>query len=193
MCHNRRVGSSLSNERKILLSEVSRQGSGEQSRWLGRKQRAITPEELVRQYGPAVRAICLANSRNVDDAEDVAQEALLRAVSSLHTLKDERAARRWVVRIARNTCVDYYRKMRKTAALDENVAAQTKDVDMVNNLHKAVAALPRKYKEVITLYYMDGRKCDSVAQLLHIKPAAVRKRLARARLMLHEALREEAT
>ncbi len=159
LCHNRPLRSSLSNERKILLSEVSRQGSGE-SRWLGVKQPTITPEGLVRQYGPAVRAICLANARNVHDAEDIAQEALLRALSALPKLRDERAVGKWVVRIARNTCVDHYRKMRTTVAIDENVAAQTEDAEMTNSLHKAVAALPRKYREVITLYYMDGRKCD---------------------------------
>ena len=76
--------------------------------------------------------------------------------------------------------------MRKTVAVDENIPAETKDAEPVNSLHRAVATLPRKYREVITLYYMDGRKCDSVAQLLGIKAAAVRKRLARARLMLHE-------
>ena len=190
MCHNRQASSSLPNERKILLSEVSRQGSGE-SRWVGAKP-AITPEELVRQYGPAVKAICLANAGNMHDAEDIAQEALLRALSGLPKLRDQRAVGKWVVRIARNTCVDHYRRMRTTVAIDENVPAQTEDAEMTSNLHKAVAALPRKYREVITLYYMDGRKCDSVAQLLGMKPAAVRKRLARARLMLHEALREEA-
>ena len=174
-----------------MLSEELRQGSGERSRWAGAKHAAITPEELVRQYGAAVRAVCLANARNIHDAEDIAQEALLRAVSGLRKLRDEGAVGKWVLRIARNTCVDHYRKMRKTVSLSESVAAEKGDAEMVSGLHKAVAALPRKYREVIRLYYMDGRKCDSVGQLLGIRAAAVRKRLARARLMLHEALRED--
>jgi RNA polymerase sigma-70 factor (ECF subfamily) len=159
---------------------------------LSQRQGGITPELLVRRYAAAVRAVCLANSRNGHDADDIAQEALLKALSNLHTLKDYRAAGKWLARIARNACTDHYRRQRVTASIDSDIPARPHADDSTRALRTAVSSLPARYGEVITLYYMDGRNCDAIAALLNITPAAVRKRLARARLMLHQALREDA-
>ena len=51
--------------------------------------------------------------------------------------------------------------------------------------------LPDNYRETIALYYLDGRSCAGVAQSLNISEAAVRQRLVRARLMLHDILVKE--
>ncbi|MHC4444505.1 MAG: RNA polymerase sigma factor [Planctomycetota bacterium] len=58
-------------------------------------------------------------------------------------------------------------------------------------LQAAISKLPEDYRETISLYYLDGRKCSGVAESLGISEVAVRQRLVRARLMLHDLLVED--
>lgn len=63
--------------------------------------------------------------------------------------------------------------------------------EQINRLHEAISKLPEGFREPITLYYLDGKKCANVAKTLGISEDAVRSRLVRARLRLHELLLEE--
>lgn len=157
---------------------------------------AVRPEELARDHWRAVLAVCLANGQSAADAEDVAQETFLRAVSKLHTLREADRARSWLLAIARRLCLDRHRRRRPVAGLPDDVPAPEPaypaDGDVrLERLHGAIRRLREDFREVITLYYLDGRSCRGVAQTLGIGEATVRQRLFRARLMLHEFLSEE--
>ncbi|MHC4362758.1 MAG: RNA polymerase sigma factor, partial [Planctomycetota bacterium] len=119
-------------------------------------------------------------------------EVFLKAMTKLKTLRDEARARPWLLRIARRTCIDYYRKRPPTQTLASDVPAGVDCIkEQVKRVHEAITELPEQYREPIALYYLDGRNCAGVARTLGISEQAVRQRLVRARLMLHELLSED--
>jgi len=152
----------------------------------------MTFEHLVREHARVVLAVCLARTRSLHDAEDAMQQVYLKALTRLDRLREKRRARAWLVRIARRTCADQHRKRRPKAALPQDYAASTaSDEANVERLRAAIERLPEGYRQTITLYYLDGHSCAGVAESLGISEAAVRQRLVRARLMLHDFLTEE--
>jgi len=155
----------------------------------------LNPEMLVREHASAVLSVCLAHTRNVHDGEDVMQEVFLKAISKLSSLRDHRLARAWLLQIARRTCIDRHRRAAHAPAcsgLSEDVAEPQRDTDdRIGRLHSAIGRLPEIYREPILLYYLNGHSCTSVAKSLGLSESAVRSRLARARLQLHEMLSED--
>jgi RNA polymerase sigma-70 factor (ECF subfamily) len=154
----------------------------------------LTPEMLVREHASAVLGLCIANVKNFHDGEDIMQDVFLKAFTRIDTLKDHTRARQWLLKIARRMCIDHYRKRRPSYSIikAEAVPAQVDHGDgRAMRVHAAVSKLPEGYRETISLYYLDGRNCAGVAQSLGISSGAVRRRLVRARLMLHELLVED--
>jgi len=157
-------------------------------------ERAATLDALTREHRKAVLALCLAHVRDIHEAEDRVQDVFLRACDKLHTLHDVSKARAWLLQIARRLCIDHARRRTPPALLGEHPApAETPAEDNSERLLSAIARLPPDFRETITLYYLDGRSSERVAASLGITPAAVRQRLVRARLRLHELLTEDQT
>jgi RNA polymerase sigma-70 factor (ECF subfamily) len=149
-------------------------------------------DDLFRLHAPAVFAVCLANTRNHHDAEDVAQAVFLKAVARASTLREPARARAWLLQIARRLCVDFHRRRKQgEPILDEPATSAPEGNAVDERLREALQKLPPSYREAINLYYLDGRDCSSVAASLGTTPAAVRQRLVRARTMLHALLQEE--
>ena len=148
-------------------------------------------EMMVRLHKQTVFAVCLANTRSVHDAEDMTQEVFLKAFKKLDSLRDQDRARAWLTRIARNACVSHHRKKRpSTSSVLDEIPARSQSNPLVDRLHEALAELPDEYRETISLYYLDGRSCATVGASLGVTEAAVRQRLVRGRLMLHNLLEE---
>ena len=152
----------------------------------------LTPQMLVHKYASAVLGLCIANTKNFHDSEDIMQEVFLRAVTKLNTLRDRSRARSWLLQIARRMCIDYHRSRSDAKPIRDDVLARSSDEDEhIERLHDAISKLPDGYREPITLYYLNGHNCASVALTLGISEEAVRSRLVRARLRLHEILSED--
>jgi len=150
------------------------------------------PAALVRAHRSAVLAVCLAHSHDIHEAEDRVQDVFVKALRKLDTLRDPSKARAWLLQIARRTCADHGRRTVHHAPLGEHVAAPSRPADeRTQRLLAAIAKLPEDFRETIVLYYLDGRSCASVAASLETTEAAVRQRLVRARLRLHEMLTED--
>ncbi len=146
-------------------------------------------EALVRRHAAAVMAVCLANTHSRHDAEDLVQEVFVHAFRKLHRLRDRDKARPWLLQIARRQCIDHRRRRRSTGLVPDDLPAPSEDRDpRLDRLHAALAQLPENYRETISLYYLDRRSCAGVAASLGISEAAVRQRLLRGRLMLHDLL-----
>ena len=155
-------------------------------------QRTPTPESLVSDHGTAVFGVCLANTKNLHDSEDIMQDVFLKAFTKLNTLRDPQRIRGWLLQITRRACIDHHRKHIAFKPLTEDMPARPQyDDQRVKRLHKAISRLPESYREPITLYYLNGRSSAGVAETLGIGASAVRSRMARARLLLHEILRED--
>ena len=152
----------------------------------------LTPQMLVHNYASAVLGLCIAHTKNFHDSEDIMQEVFLKAITNLNTLRDPGRVRTWLLQIARRTCIDYYHRRSSAQPISEDMLVQSEHKDEhIERLYEAISKLPDGYREPITLYYLNGHNCASVARTLGISEDAVRSRLVRARLRLHEILSED--
>ncbi len=143
---------------------------------------------LVQRHLPAVYAVAYARVANHADAEDVVQETFLSALRSLNTLRDFRKFGAWVTGIARNLGA----QSRRARVREEQVRATCEvasapvmpSVEMRETrslVHRQLLALDPDPREVLLLHYFAGKKTREIASILGTSPAAVRKRLQRAR------------
>ncbi len=138
-------------------------------------------ERLVKEHSKRVLGVCFAVVGDMRDAEDLAQETLLRGLGRLRQLRDGERFGAWIGSIARNLSIDFLRRRRmsgEAAAWDPPPETAEKEY---GELHDAIARLPEEYRLPLILYYFDGRSTESVAETLGISPAGVLTRLSRAR------------
>ena len=153
---------------------------------------AAMPATLFRLHAQAVFAVCLANTRNYHDAEDVVQAVFLKAIAKTSRLREPARARAWLLQVARRECINFHRRRKPVEPLlDEPSTPAAGGNAVCERLHEAIQKLPQNYREAIVLCYLDGRNCSGVAASLGATEPAVRQRLVRARAMLHKLLQEE--
>ena len=158
-------------------------------------------EERLAECGPLAYRVARGVLRNTADAEDVAQEALLRAYSKFDRLRDRNRFRAWLVRIAFRLALDRLRsgkrrELRDTlwsqpehqprAASAEDLAASSEFQAQLDN---ALAELPEKLRLVLLLAAMEGHSIDEIASMLGISTGTVKSRIFYARRQLAEKLR----
>lgn len=145
--------------------------------------------ELVKAHTGRVFAICLGMLGNLHDAEDIAQQTLLKGLSKIKQVQDYEQFGPWISRIAKNSCIDFLRRQkRKRNYFAERVDANRTKTKEYPDLRKALSKLPEESRTVLMLYYFDGRSTKSVATALMITQAAAQTRLSRARKQLRELL-----
>ena len=158
-------------------------------------------EERLAECGPLAYRVARGVLRNTADAEDVAQEALLRAYRRFDRLRDRSRFRAWLVRIAFRLALDRLRsgkrrELRDTlwsqpehqppAATAENLAASN---EFQARLENALAELPEKLRLVLLLAAMEGHTIEEIAGMLGISTGTVKSRIFYARKQLAEKLR----
>jgi RNA polymerase sigma factor (sigma-70 family) len=144
---------------------------------------------LVKAYSGRVFAVCLGMLGNSHDAEDIAQQVLVKGFSEIRQLRDSEQFGVWIVRIARNLCIDFIRRARRERIAFAASAAATKSSSEGHpELETALAKLREEYRLPLVLYYFDGQSAKNVAETLEISEAAVQARLSRARKQLRELL-----
>ncbi len=129
------------------------------------------------------------------EAEDVMQEAFLKAFDKINTYKGEVSFGAWLKRIVVNRSLDYLKK-RKVQFEEVNerttqiadYAIETKEVD-VQILKKAIQNLSDGYRVVLSLYLIEGYDHEEISQILGISNSASRTQLLRAKNKLKELLR----
>ncbi len=146
--------------------------------------------DLVRRYASRIYAICLAMLHDPDDSQDVAQEALLRGMTRIHTLRDGSQFSAWITRMAQNLCRDHWRiQRRRRELLREQAPAleEAHDAPAVD-LSRALERLPEKHRVPLMLYYFDGQSSENVGRALSISRAGASRRLVQAREALRRLL-----
>jgi RNA polymerase sigma-70 factor (ECF subfamily) len=144
--------------------------------------------------------VALSVLRQHEDAEDVAQEAFLRAHRSFRSIRDRERFRAWLVRTTFRLALDRMRgEKRRTrredaAALEAPLAVASLEEDAVQvekrtRVADAVASLPEKLRLVMVLVAIEEQDLASVARLLELPEGTVKSRLFRARKELAEKLR----
>lgn len=155
-------------------------------------------EALAERYRGRLFAYAFGILRNRDEAEDVAQETLLRCCGQVSTVRRRASFRVWLFRIAGNLCRDRRRgpESRNLALddLDGELAAPAEDLGEAASVRfavaEAVSALPLIYRQPVLLHYFEGLSVDETARALGRSQTAVRVQLWRARQRLESALRE---
>jgi RNA polymerase sigma-70 factor (ECF subfamily) len=138
--------------------------------------------------------------RHRQDAEDVAQEAFVKAYRSFRQLRDRDRFRAWLVRMTWRLAIDRQRNDRRRAlreqehagpsALPADTTAEAMDVkDRAEHLWAAIDALPEKLRVVVVLSNIEEHDIGDVARLLALPPGTVKSRLFLARQRLREQLR----
>lgn len=133
-------------------------------------------------------------SRDPSVAEEVVQEALLRAWKSLDALRDDDAAKPWLLTIVRRENARYFeRKRLDTVDIDELTPAQSAMVaesenEQVRDVREAIYRLDEDYREPLVLQVLLGHSTQEIADLMGLKQGAVLTRLHRARLKLKDVI-----
>ncbi len=148
---------------------------------------------LVGRYARDVFAVSFAVVGNVHDAEDIAQEALLKGLVQIAGLRKGERFGPWIRRIARNLAIDFVRRRKAgmQAAAQIQLQQRAESTEDYHVLEKAIGRLDETYRETILLYYFDGRRTEDVAEKLDISPATVLSRLSRARRQLREIIENQ--
>jgi len=157
--------------------------------------------ELVQRYQDQVYGMTLRFVRSTGDAEDLAQEAFLRAYRGLEGFKGESRFSTWLYRITWNLCADWLRRNRrhKHAATTIDDAAGVPDgaasveegylaSEAKREVHEALDRLDEKYRSVLILLYYQKLSYDQIAAILDVPVKTVETRLYRARRLLREYL-----
>lgn len=126
------------------------------------------------------------------DARDITQETLARALKNLATYQSERPFSPWIYRIARNACIDDLRKRRtrRTSPEVESIDPGqspleiTQEARRARRLRHALDQLPEQYKDIIVLYHFENLKYGEIADVLQIPMGTVMNRIFRARQQL---------
>jgi RNA polymerase sigma-70 factor (ECF subfamily) len=146
-------------------------------------------EQSVLPYLDSAYNLARWLTRNDQDAEDVVQEASLRAFKYFDSFNGDNS-RTWLLAIVRNTCYTWMKRNRppeSPAVFDEeaHAAATSADWPMLNS---ALAALPPEYREVVILHGLEGLTYREIAEVADIPIGTVMSRLARARKQLQTSL-----
>ena len=144
--------------------------------------------------------VALGVLRNREDAEEVAQEAFVRAYRNFHQLRDRERFRGWLARIAWRLALDRVRStkrrvLREQVALEAPPAPSVEDLAVSNQfqqrLERAIDELPEKLRMVILLAAIQGHDMHEVATLLGVPEGTVKSRLHLARKALAKRLAGE--
>lgn len=147
---------------------------------------------LVKRHYKHVFLVCLGILGNAHDAEDVAQDAMLKGFEQICTLRDRAQFGKWIVKIARNLCLNLVRRRRYAKkAMQERTAQQAQNVAENENLQQAIERLSEEIRLPLVMYYFDGQSVKSVAERLNMSSSTVYLKLRTAIEQLHELLAEQ--
>ena len=164
------------------------------------KQELASFEALMLPHLDAAQNLAKWLLRNEQDAQDVVQEAYLRALKSFGGFHGSNG-RAWLLTIVRNTSYTLMKKNRAvdlTTTFDEekhatdhesvNPSALLEQIEDAELVREAMGHLPAEFREILVLRHLEGLSYKEIADIAQIPPGTVMSRLARARGKLKECL-----
>ena len=170
-------------------------------RTLDGDQTAFT--ELVEKYQKGIHALAWRKIGDFHIAQEITQDAFLRAYERLRTLKDHSLFPGWVYVIASHLCTEWHRK--KKLPIQSLEATDVAEIDQVSHSHymaekrdteaaearreivqKLLQKLPESERTVMALHYLGEMTCEAISKMLGVSPNTVKSRLSRARNRLRK-------
>jgi RNA polymerase sigma-70 factor, ECF subfamily len=164
--------------------------------------------EIVELYKDKIFQLCYRMLGNRHEAEDVAQEAFIRAYINIHGFNQSKKFSSWIYRIATNLCIDRIRKKKPDYFLDAEVPGTegltmysqiASDTDMPEDqlarlelqeiVQKEISNLPEKYRAVIVLKYIEELSLNEISEILDLPLGTVKTRMHRGRENLRQRLK----
>jgi RNA polymerase sigma-70 factor, ECF subfamily len=164
--------------------------------------------EIVEIYKDRIYQLCYRMLGNAHEAEDIAQEAFIRAYVNIERYNINRKFSTWLYRIATNLCIDRIRKKKPDYFLDAEVAgtdglnlySQVKSKEMSPDekvakmelqeiIQMEILKLPEKYRSVILLKYIEELSLKEISEVLDLPIGTVKTRIHRGREALRKQLR----
>ncbi len=154
--------------------------------------------KLYRQYCDGMFCVAMRFLNNEDDAEDVLQEAFIKAFQKLEQFRGDVSFGAWLKRIVINKCIDFIKSKKiQFVELKENTLRIVEEDDWtvetaisVEEVKNAMARLPEKYRFVVQMYLVEGLDYQEISTILQLGESTCRTRLMRGRGMLKELLKD---
>ncbi|RWX64606.1 RNA polymerase sigma factor [Mesorhizobium sp. M4B.F.Ca.ET.089.01.1.1] len=193
--------------RKLAAAAAPETASGDMAlvrRALAREADAF--RLIIKTHNQRLYRIARGVVRNDAEAEDIVQEAYVRAFASLAAFRGDASLSTWLSRIVINEALGRLRKRKRTVAMPENPDAQiipfplnaSDDPErtmaqrqILALVERATDSLPDVYRSVFIARVIEGFSMDETADLLGVKPETVKTRLHRARALVRKALDDE--
>lgn len=144
----------------------------------------------IEQYADMVRRICFVHLKNQKDTEDIFQNVFLKYVLYSGTFESSEHEKAWFARVTINACKDllknFYRK--NTVPMDAVSEEAFTSNEEQSAVLEEVLSLPKKYKDVVYLFYYEGYSAAEIADIMKKKENTIYSLLSRARKLLKEKL-----
>jgi RNA polymerase sigma-70 factor (ECF subfamily) len=155
---------------------------------------------LVNKYQDIVFSIALKVLRNREDAEEMAQEAFIKAFRSIQSFKGNAKFSTWLYSITYNTCISHTRKKRYDTTLIDNVPSDYEESEnslddfpeesRLALLQKALKKLPEEDYTLIVLYYYEDQSIEDICKVTGLSESNAKVKLFRARKKLYATMSE---
>ena len=153
-------------------------------------------EMIIRTHSRTLFAIAYGILQNREEAEDVVQDALVKAWKTRWRVRDPEKFPAWLATIARHRAHDIFRRRRTvplSATIDEAIepspTAEPNSLELDQKLHSALAALPELHRAALTLRYFEEMDYQSIENTLGLSNGALRGILGRALASMRKQLR----
>lgn len=153
-------------------------------------------EAVLRETQSVIRAYIAGMGVSLDTVDDLAQEVYLEYYKGLERRPEDVEPIRWLKGIAKNLCLNYFRKSKRKAeqhqeaiaVLLERVACPLENVSRPEMLDGCLDKLPDRSREMILLKYEEGLESPAIGKKVGLSPEAVRITMLRIRAVLRECL-----
>lgn len=147
-------------------------------------------EERILEHYEQMYRLAYTYVRNEQDAMDVVQESVYKAIKNSHKVKKEEYMKTWLWRIVMNTAVDFIRKNQKEVYVEEMPVSSVEDTYKDFDTLEALAVLDEKERAVIMLRFFEDQKISEVAQAMEENVNTVKTILYRSLKKLKIKLEE---
>lgn len=154
----------------------------------------LSTEELLEKYSKLVYRLAYARTHNVHDAEDITQDVFLKYIRLKKSFCSEEHRKAWLIKVTVNAGKSFVTSawFRHRAELDETQEdTETVDMPEESEIDYAIKELPKKYREIIYLFYYEDLPIKRICDMLNMKESTAKSLLHRARGLLKDKLKEE--